>query len=351
MAVQPDAERAVAELEEKMKTKDTPLLTIIVPAYNIVPYLPRCIHSITAQTYGHLEILLVDDGSTDGTGELCDKLAKEDARIKVFHKENGGSSSARNLALKHVSGQYVGFVDSDDYIDSHMYERLLEGIRKFQVPVAQIGRDEIDQEGNLLPNICEPPVRPTLVNSAVFLKELLLHWGDCSFCTKLVHRDLFPEEGFPLGKLNEDFNLLIRMLGRIEKLVSLPEQAYHVFYRVGSNSRKEEKTAFSRVFEDSVENADMVMALVKRQYPELEETAFRFGIFQRLEYLLHIPIQQMRADNKMYRDIVRYMRKNWLRSMGNPILTGKNKVYHTLFAIAPKTLRKVHAAWRLRADG
>ena len=75
-----------------MKAKDTPLLTIIVPAYNIVPYLSRCIHSITAQTYEHLEILLVDDGSTDGTGELCDKLAEEDSRIKVFHKENGGSS-------------------------------------------------------------------------------------------------------------------------------------------------------------------------------------------------------------------------------------------------------------------
>ena len=334
-----------------MKTKDTPLLTIIVPAYNIVPYLPRCIHSITAQTYGHLEILLVDDGSTDGTGELCDKLAKEDSRIKVFHKENGGSSSARNLALKHASGQYVGFVDSDDYIDSYMYERLLDGIRKFQVPVAQIGRNEIDQEGNRLPNICEPPVQPMVMDRADFLKELLLHRGDCSFCTKLVRRDLFPEEGFPLGKLNEDFHLLVRMLEGIEKLVSLPEQAYHVFYRVGSNSRKEEKTGFSRVFGDSVENADMVMEIVKRQYPELEETAFRFGIFQRLEYLLHIPIQQMRTDNIMYRDIVGYMRKHWMSSMGNPILTGKNKVYHTLFAIAPKTLRRLHAAWRLRADG
>ena len=93
------------------------------------------------------------------------------------------------------------------------------------------------------------------------------------------------------------------------------------------------------------------MEIVKGQYPALEETAFRFGIFQRLEYLLHIPIQQMRADNKMYCDIVRYMRKNWLRSMGNQVLTGKNKVYHTLFAIAPKTLRRLHAAWRFRADG
>ena len=197
-----------------MKAKDTPLLTIIVPAYNIVPYLSRCIHSITAQTYEHLEILLVDDGSTDGTGELCDKLAEEDSRIKVFHKENGGSSSARNLALKHASGQYVGFVDSDDYIDSHMYERLLEGIRKFKVSAAQTGRDEIDQEGCRLPDICEPPEEPVLVESGDFLRELLLHRGDCSFCTKLVRRDLFPEEGFPMGKLNEDFHLLVRKIGR-----------------------------------------------------------------------------------------------------------------------------------------
>ena len=103
---------------------DAPLITVIVPVYNILDYLPRCVHSITAQTYSHLEIILVDDGSTDGTGELCDRLAEEDGRIRVFHKENGGSSSARNLALEHASGEYVGFVDSDDYISPDMYERL-----------------------------------------------------------------------------------------------------------------------------------------------------------------------------------------------------------------------------------
>ena len=93
----------------------------------------------------------------------------------------------------------------------------------------------------------------------------------------------------------------------------------------------------------------MVWEIVEREYPELRETAFRFGIFQRLEYLLHIPISQMTKDNRVYRKIVAYLRKNWGRAMTNRILTGKNKLYHTLFAIAPKTLRKLHAAWRLRA--
>ena len=328
------------------KSMDAPLLSIIVPAYNIVPYLPRCIRSITAQTYGNLEILLVNDGSTDGTGVLCDELAREDARIRVFHKENGGSSSARNLALKYARGQYVGFVDSDDYVEPYMYEGLLEGIRKFGAPVAQMGRDEINQDGKRLPNICEPPDRPILIEKEEFLKELLLHRGDCSFCTKLVRRDLFPQEGFPQGELNEDFHLLVKMLSGIDALVSLPQQAYHVFYRVGSNSRKEDKADFSRVYGDSVKNADRVMELVKREYPSLEKVAFRFGIYQRLEYLLHIPVDQMCNRNRMYCEIVKYMRENWIRSMGNPILTVKNKVYHTLFAIAPKMLRKAHAGWR-----
>ncbi len=327
-----------------------PLITVIVPVYNILEYLPRCVHSITAQTYTRLEIILVDDGSTDGTGELCDKLAVEDARIRVFHKENGGSSSARNLALSKAQGEYVGFVDSDDYIEPDMYERLYKGIAEFQVPVAQIGRDEIDEQGNLLPNICEPPAEPQVWESQNFLREMLLHRGDCSFCTKLIRRDMFPGKGqekFPEGRLNEDFHLLVRMLPRMERLVSLPGQSYHVFYRIGSNSRKAEKENFSRVYGDCVDNADMVSEMVEKDYPKLKAEAFRFGVFQRLEYLLHIPISQMKHKNEMYRNIVKYMRRNWLQSLKNPILTRKNKVYHTLFAIAPKSLRRLHAAVRL----
>lgn len=324
----------------------TPLITVIVPVYNILDYLPRCVYSITAQTYGNLEIILVDDGSTDGTGELCDRLAQEDGRISVYHKENGGSSSARNLALEKAGGEYVGFMDSDDYVDPHMYQRLMEAIGTFQVSAAQIGRDETDEKGNLLPDICVPPKEAAVIDSSDFLKELLLHRGDCSFCTKLIRRELFPKDAFPVGKLNEDFNLLIRMLPQIGRLASLPEQDYHVFYRIGSNSRKAEKSNFSPVFGDCVDNADMVGEIVKRDYPRLGDVAFRFGIFQRLEYLLHIPIAQMRRDNAMYRRIVAYMRKNWARSMRNPILTKKNKVYHTLFAIAPKGIRQLHSVLR-----
>ena len=323
------------------KMNENPLLTVIVPVYNILDCLPRCVHSITAQTYRNLEILLVDDGSTDGTGELCDRLSGEDGRIRVFHKENGGSSSARNLGLDNASGEYIGFVDSDDYIEPDMYEKLLRAVMDYDVPAAQIGRDEIDEQGRRLPNICEPPKEPEIWESRDFLRELLLHRGDCSFCTKLIRRELFRTERFPEQKLNEDFNLLVRILPAIGRLVSLPGQGYHVFYRIGSNSRKAEPESFSGVYADCVENADMVEDMV-REDKELVDTALRFAVFQRLEYLLHIPISQMTGDNGTYREIVAYMRKNWNKAMKNPILTGKNKIYHTLFAIAPKGIRKVH---------
>ncbi len=332
-----------------------PLLSIIVPIYNIMEYLPRCVHSITAQTYENLEILLVDDGSTDGTGQLCDELAAEDERIRVFHKENGGSSSARNLALGEARGQYLGFVDSDDYIEPDMYEQLYRAILAYsgdrKVMIAQIGRDEIDEQGNSLPNICEPPKETVWIDNVTFMQELLMHRGDCSFCTKLIHRDLFAVGNFPVGKLNEDFYLLTHMLTECEGVLSLPQQAYHVFYRIGSNSRKAEKENFSRVFADSVDNADMVAELVAEQFAgekELVKIAFRFGVFQRLEYLLHIPISQMSAKGDgavcaQYREVVRWMRRNWWKSMGNGYLSLKNKGYHTLFAVAPKGVRVVHA--------
>lgn len=331
----------------------TPLITIIVPVYNILEYLPRCVHSITAQTYTNLELILVDDGSTDGTGELCDELAKEDERIRVLHKENGGSSSARNLGLQHAKGAYIGFIDSDDYIEPDMYERLLAGAQEYQVLVAQIGRDEIDMEGNRLPNICEPPEKEELITHQDFLKELLMHRGDCSFCTKLFAREILQDREFPVGVLNEDFHLLVKLLPTIGTILSLPGQAYHVFCREGSNTRKQ--TGFSRVFADNIDNADMVLDMVQsnaaisqREVQEngktvlMEDIAFRFGIFQRIDYMLHIPVEQMKSENAFYKKVRTYLRRNMWNICKNPVLTGKNKIYALLLGVAPKTVRSVH---------
>lgn len=333
--------KEIKEKNEIIKNKEIkPLISIIVPVYNIMEYLPRCVESLQAQSYPNLEILLVDDGSTDGTGELCDRLAEGDSRITVLHKENGGSSSARNLGIASAKGDLLGFVDSDDYVEYNMYELLHRAMEEHGVKMAQAGRDELDEQGRKLPDVCTPPPETLCIDPETFLRELLLHRGDCSFCTKLMKKEIFEKMQFPLGVLNEDFHLLVKLLPEIGSIASIPWQTYHVFCRMGSNTRK--KQGFSRVFADNIDNADMVSELVRQNYPHLKDTAFRFGIYQRLDYMLHIPVEQMRSDNEFYRRTVAYLRKNWCKAMSSKLLTGKNKIYLTLLSVAPGTVRRLH---------
>lgn len=319
------------------------LISVIVPVYNIMDCLPKCVESICNQTYSNLDIILVDDGSNDGTEKLVDELALKDDRIRVFHKKNGGSSSARNLAIDQAKGRWIGFVDSDDFIDPNMYEHLIKCIKKYQVQMVQTSRDEIDENGNKLLDVCMPPKETFKCESTAFIRELLLHRGDSSFCTKLTDKKLFQTHRFPEGVLNEDFHLLVQMLQEIEGVVIIPEQYYHVYYRIGSNTRKKSKNDFSRVYTDIVNNADMMEEIVQNKYPELGKEAIRFGLFQRLDYLLHIPISQMKNENRFYQSIKKYLRRHIFKTVTNPYLTKKNKTYLLLLTIAPKTVRRVHA--------
>lgn len=328
-------------MAKEMELQD--LISVIVPVYNIMDCLPKCVESICNQTYSNLEILLVDDGSNDGTEKLVDELALRDSRIRVFHKKNGGSSSARNLGIEQAKGEWIGFVDSDDFIDSNMYERLMDCIVTYKVSMAQTSRDEIDAEGNQLPDVCVPPAQTFVCESAEFLRELLLHKGDSSFCTKLTNKSLFQKHRFPEGVLNEDFHLLVRILQEIDRVVVIPEQYYHVYYRIGSNTRKKTKNEFSRVFTDIVNNADMMEEIVEHKYPELRKEAIRFGLYQRLDYMLHIPVSEMSSENKFYQSIKGHLRRHLKDTFTNPYLTKKNKGYLFLLTIAPKTVRWVHS--------
>ena len=325
----------------------TKKISVIVPVYNSINCLERCVRSLCAQTYGELEILLVDDGSTDGTGELCERLAAEDGRIVVRHKENGGASSARNVGLSIASGDYIGFADSDDYVDSYVYEELARALETGKYPVAQISRDEVDEEGRRLPDICVPPEKERFCDAETFIRELLLHRGDSSFCTKLFPREIFANHRFPEGELNEDFQLLLEILQEISGIVILPKQGYHVVCRMESTTRKRTKDSFSRVFLDIVENADMVQELVDRKYPALHEYAVRFNLYQRLDYMLHVPFSQMKGENTFYQKVKKYLRRHVGDTIKNPYLTGKNKAYLLLLTVAPRTVRGVHG-WKMK---
>ena len=123
------------------------LISIIVPVYKVEKYLKRCVDSLICQTYKNLEIILVDDGSPDSCPQLCDEYAKKDSRIKVIHKQNGGVSSARNEGLKFAHGEYIGFVDSDDYVHPSMYEKLIDCIHKNQCQIATCRFSHVNEKG------------------------------------------------------------------------------------------------------------------------------------------------------------------------------------------------------------
>ena len=192
-------------------------------------------------------------------------------------------------------------------------------------------------------NVCTPPEEAILMEDENFMRELLMHRGDCSFCTKLTKASLLKNHHFPEGELNEDFRLLTELLAEIPAVMILPQQDYHVFYRYGSNTRTRNKDEFPRVFTDIVNNADRVEKLVLENYPSLTQEARRFALFQRLDYMLHIPISMMNKENVFYVQVCDYLKKHRKDIRKNPYLTKKNKQYLMLFSVAPAFVRKAHA--------
>lgn len=320
-------------------------ISVIVPVYNTRDCLGRCVDSILNQTYQNLEMLLVDDGSTDGSGQLCDTFAKQDNRVRVYHKENGGASSARNLGMQNAIGDYISFIDSDDYIDPDIYQMMIELIQEKNLPIVQISRDERDEADNRLEDVCIPPKEVRLCDTETFIKELLLHQADCSFCTKLVKRELLLKHRFPEGELNEDFKLLVELFVQekeIKEVGILPKQGYHVICRSDSTTRKRSEDSFSRVFMDIVNNADHMQQVVDQNYSRLHAYAIRFNLYQRLDYMLHVPISQMNRQNAFYQEVKRYLRRHIMDTVFNPYLKTKNKEYLLLLTVAPKNVRKMH---------
>lgn len=136
-------------MQENVYEVYEPLISIIIPVYNVEKYLPRCLDSVLSQSYRNIEVILVDDGSTDRSGSICDDYKLKDSRITVLHQENNGVSSARNLGLDAAHGEWIGFVDSDDYIASNMYEVLVNNALQFNVDISYCGMQQFQLDGNV----------------------------------------------------------------------------------------------------------------------------------------------------------------------------------------------------------
>ena len=185
---------------------EKPLLSIIVPVYKVENYLQKCIDSILAQTFTDFELILVEDGSPDGCPALCDAAAAKDARIRVLHQKNGGLSAARNAGLDVARGEWIGFVDSDDYIAPEMYETLYKAVQNTGADLALCDYAAVDEAG--IP--CLPPY--TGLAQRIFTGRELLKRATNTMAqpawNKLYRRVIFAQLRYPEGKLNEDIFVL-----------------------------------------------------------------------------------------------------------------------------------------------
>lgn len=208
------------------------LISVIVPAYNVKSYLERCVNSIINQTYENLEIILVDDGSTDGTGTICDKMAQEDPRIIVIHKENGGLSDAKNAGLEVCKGDFISFIDSDDYIEPDMYKCMMEEMKDESVSLVTVGFIVTEADGSNHMMGAQQRMKLTKEDAFINLFEKAEMFP--SSVNKLYRRFLFENLRFRKGMINEDTEIIPKILNICDAVTLLDKALYHYVLRNGS---------------------------------------------------------------------------------------------------------------------
>ena len=224
---------------------ERPLISVIVPIYGVEKYLEQCLDSILNQTYRQLEIILVDDGSPDRCGDICDRYASQDSRIKVIHQTNQGLSAARNAGMDIAIGEYISFIDSDDYIVPQYYEKMLEGFKQYpDAPIIAclIYQDKDGQITRLSPNW--HTTQPVFHSSLTFCEECLLGKMTVAVWNKLFRAELLKDIRFRVGRIFED-SLFMHDLSPILKqypgdVVVIPHYLYYYRIRQGSICHGEE---------------------------------------------------------------------------------------------------------------
>lgn len=212
-----------------MNMINEPLISVVVPIYNVEQYLERCINSILQQTYQNLEIILVDDGSPDNSGVICDSYLSLDQRIKVIHKKNGGLSDARNAGLEIASGEFIAFIDSDDTIMPEMIEKLYQRIDTDRSDMAFCGYRQVSPNGDILSEVFLPD------NVLTGFDALKVSYEDQGVlytiaCNKLYKKHLFQDIRYPVGKYHEDEFTTYLIIDQCNR-VSVVKEALYIYYQ------------------------------------------------------------------------------------------------------------------------
>lgn len=336
---------------------DLPLISVIVPVYNTPKTIERCLLSIWAQTYSQLEVILVDDGSTDISGDICDRLAARDPRTRVLHQPNQGLSGARNAGLAVCRGRFVTFVDADDTVSPYFLADLYRLIRRHHTKLAISAISELYPDGR--EHLVANPQLPTRLSTERALKAMLAEDGfTMAIAGKLFARSLFNHIEFPLGKLHEDVGTTYRLL------LACPEISYTArpLYYYHQNPASITHQSFRRQKLDLITLTDQMCDELQIRYPDLNPDLrrrrchARFSILRQL--VLISPRRQPASEftrqtglspDEFYhlrQDLVRYLRDHKNDILKNPTATRRDRLAMRSLLLG---LPAFTAAWQLYA--
>ena len=306
------------------------LISVIVPVYKVEAYLHRCVDSVLKQTYRELELILVDDGSPDGCPGICDAYEAADNRVRVVHKANGGLSDARNAGMRIAQGEYIAFVDSDDWVAQDYLETMLEALRRSGSDICECGvQKAYDYPA---PEDCGIQEEMTVYDTVEALRRLILDrelkqhvWNKLYKCACLY------DIPFAVGKTNEDEFWTYQVFGKAERVVKMDRVLYYYFQRPGSIM----SSGYSIRRLDALEAKQARQEYIESRYPELAQTA-KGNLFQSCMYAGQMSLKFLLGEEKKeaVRRVDQYRKTCNLDSISLKAFSGSMRIWATLGRIS-----------------
>jgi glycosyltransferase involved in cell wall biosynthesis len=243
-------------------------ISVVIPVYNVEKYIKECLDSVINQTYKNLQIILVDDGSTDNSGEICDEYASKDNRITVIHQENQGAGAAKNSGIELATGEYLSLIDSDDYIELNYYETLLSVMKNYNADVVQCLFYNVFVNKSHKRNYNFPSPKNRKLRTKQFLFEMLYDWKYAVFWNKLFKTELLKNNRFPFGRKIDDEFFTYKLICNAKSIVNINDSLYN--YRMRNSSVMNEESK-SRLIRDRIDCFEERHNYVSNLFPKLNK--------------------------------------------------------------------------------
>ena len=303
------------------------LISVIIPIYNVERYLVKCIESVLKQTYSNLEIILIDDGSEDKCGKICEEYKKKDNRIKVIHKTNEGLSEARNAGIVNATGKYITFVDSDDYIDDCYIELLYNVLISYSADIS------IASHRIIYKNRCidKSTNEEFCANSKLILEKILYDDGiDLSTWGKLYKIELFDNIRFPKGRLFEDSATTYKLIDISKNIAVYSKAVYNYIMRNDSIS----KSKFSEKKLDLITSTKEMTDFIRSKYPCLSNACNRRLMYAYLSTLTQLA-QCKETNKQIEKELLEYIRENKQKVLKDKRIPKRDRlgIYASIFGL------------------